>query len=236
MTGNILQRAVPKKMLTSILQSAVPKKLFKSAADMAAGLPTDLQFRYLPGKKLLVLDLTGIEQAQWEEIAQQLDVGKETKPSDDSIGITYADLRGMKAGQIVQQITIDNGQETPTPYGTKFYADFMTIAGKTADINGNTFKNAKGKVVPLKNNNLKDYNGKIFTDGSGSKVYVHDSTAFQVFSYEQFLDAARVDMGDKASLKDDANFDRASRTWKQKDGNPVTGSITYRITDPVEKI
>jgi hypothetical protein len=236
MTGNILQRAVPKKMLTNILQRAVPKKLFKSAADMAAGLPTDLQFRYLPGKKLLVLDLTGIEQAQWEEIAQQLDVGKETKPSDDSIGITYADLRGMKAGQIVQQITIDNGQETPTPYGTKFYADFMTIAGKTADINGNTFKNAKGKVVPLKNNNLKDYNGKIFTDGSGSKVYVHDSTAFQVFSYEQFLDAARVDMGDKASLKDDANFDRASRTWKQKDGNPVTGSITYRITDPVEKI
>jgi hypothetical protein len=234
MTGNILQRAVPKKMLTNILQRAVPKKLFKSAADMAAGLPTDLQFRYLPGKKLLVLDLTGIEQAQWEEIAQQLDVGK--KGEVGGSGLTISDLRQMQAGQIIEEVVLIalSGSADKTEMGDyvkKAYADVMYIIPR--DLSPTSVFTLSGKPIPSDASDLKENSIYKTTKDGGkdSQIIVGKNSvgnnAFKViFSYKEVIELLNQNSDRKESegLPDGAIPEGASL------------KVAYRVKAEEEKI
>ena len=192
----------------------------------------DPVFRYLPGKKLLVLDVAEVDQTLWETLAQKLDVGKEAVSKDavskaPSIGITYADLRSMKAGQIVEEtITDDRDKTTKYAYAKKVFADVLYIIPR--DVAVTNLYSGKKQVTPDAGDKLLN---KIYTNSTGGtpkdfKVIVGlnekgDKAFKQVFTYESLLEELR----DNVTTKKSESLSEAA-----------TKSITYRITDPEEEI
>jgi flagellar motor switch/type III secretory pathway protein FliN len=211
------------KMTGNILQRAVPKKMFRSS--------TDLQFRYLPGKKLLVLDLTGIEQAQWEEIAQQLDVGK--KGEVGKSGLTISDLRQMQAGQIIEEIykykERDDATETKESLddvGIKMYADVMIIFDSIAEVSEASLKRGDKTVPTTSVSSLKDGTilNLVTSNNANNPVIVYKKKLYNVFDYQRFL----------------AERDRAASSNSSLSGLKDKGykgqSVTYRVKAEEEKI
>jgi hypothetical protein len=211
------------KMTGNILQRAVPKKMFRSS--------TDLQFRYLPGKKLLVLDLTGIEQAQWEEIAQQLDVGK--KGEVGKSGLTISDLRQMQAGQIIEEIykykERDDATETKESLddvGIKMYADVMIIFDSIAEVSEASLKRGDKTVPTTSVSSLKDGTilNLVTSNNANNPVIVYKKKLYNVFDYQRFL----------------AELDRAASSNSSLSGLKDKGykgqSVTYRVKAEEEKI
>ena len=192
----------------------------------------DPVFRYLPGKKLLVLDVAEVDQTLWETLAQKLDVGKEAVSKDavskaPSIGITYADLRSMKAGQIVEEtITDDRDKTTKYAYAKKVFADVLYIIPR--DVAVTNLYSGKKQVTPGVGDKLLN---KIYTNSTGGtpkdfKVIVGlnekgDKAFRQVFTYESLLEELRVNV---TANKSESLTEAATK------------SITYRITDPEEEI
>ena len=129
----------------NILGKAVPKRMFKSS--------TDLQFRYLPGNRVLVLDLTGISQAQWEEVAKQLDVGNKGKVG--AAGLTISDLRQMQPNQIIEEKIVF--KDAPTDfrdYAVKLYADVIYIIPDKLVSEGSVYT-MSGRQIPADVSKLK---------------------------------------------------------------------------------